>query len=236
MRWTLRIVGALALAWLLFLASPFLALHSLGRAIAARDVEAVRERVNFRALRLSLMRQVLNVALEERGGRALGATERQLAAEAGAAVADPIVSQLLTPEAVIELLNGGWPEVRAAEDAASVSDRSPPARPGRMVEAMRPGSLGSAWRLFRQSELRGFRNMLVRLPPDAPADDQVRLRLRLVRTTWRLVGIELPEAPLKWLIRERVAPLRRSDGAKPEARPPEAPAPEASAPEAPRPQ
>jgi hypothetical protein len=218
MRWTFRIAAALALAWLLFLASPFVALHGLGRAVAARDVEAVRERVNFRALRLSLMRQVLNVALEERGGRSLGATERQLAADAAATVADPIVSQLLTPEAVIELLNGGWPREDADGGTASTAGSLAAAAPGGVARAMRVVSPGSAWRLFRQSELRGFRNMLVRLPPNAAADQQFRLRLRLVRTTWRLVGIELPEAPLRRLVRERI-PARRGDGGKPEAPP-----------------
>ena len=219
MRWTLRIAAALALAWLLFLASPFVALHSLGRAVAARDVEAVRERVNFRALRLSLMRQALNIALEERGGRSLGATERQLAADVGATVADPIASQLLTPEAVIELLNGGWPREDAGGDAASPAGEPAAGQPGGIVRGMRVSSLGNAWRLFWQSELRGFRNLLVRLPPDAGAEAQVRLRLRLVRTTWKLVGIELPEARLRRLVRERLGPARRGDGGKPEAPP-----------------
>lgn len=218
MRWTLRIGAALALAWLLFLASPFVALHSLGRAVAARDVEAVRERVNFRALRFSLMRQVLNVYLDERGGRSVGTAERQLAVDAGATVADPIVSQLLTPEAVIELLNGGWPREGGGGEAASPDDRAA-GPPGGIARAMRVSSPGRAWRLFRQSELRGFRNMLIRLPPDASADSQVRLRLRLVRTTWRLVGIELPEAPLRRLVRERAGPARRGDGGRPETTP-----------------
>jgi hypothetical protein len=221
MRWTLRIGAVLGLAWLLFLASPFVTLHGLGRAVAARDVEAVRERVNFRALRLSLVRQVLNVAIEERAGRALGATERQLAADAGATVADPIVSQLLTPEALIELLNGGWPREGADSDAASPAERTL-GGPGGIARAMRVVSLGSAWRLFRQSEFRGFRNMVVRLPPNAAVDEQFRLRLRLVRTTWRLVAIELPEEPLRRLVRERLGPPRRGDGAKPEAARPEA--------------
>jgi hypothetical protein len=64
-------------------------------------------------------------------------------------------------------------------------------------------------RLFRQSELRGFRNLLVSLPPDAPSEQQFRLRLRLVRTTWKLIGIELPDALLRRAIRDlagRAAP------------------------------
>jgi hypothetical protein len=153
MRWALRIGAGLILAWLVFLASPFVALHGLGRAVETRDVEAVRARVNFRALRLSLLKQVIGAYLDERVGRALGPAERQLAADAGA-------------------------------------------------------SLRGAVRLFRQSELRGFRNLVVSLPPDAPTEQQFRLRLRLVRTTWKLIGIELPDALLKRAVRDLGAGTR----------------------------
>jgi Protein of unknown function (DUF2939) len=216
MRWTLRIGAALALAWLLFLASPYVALHSLGRAIETRDVDAVRARVNFRALRLSLMRQVIGASLEERGGRALGATERQLAADAATTVADPIVSQLLTPEAIIALLNEGWPAGVAGSDGAETAAApSPRSLPGSAVATMRVGSVRNAVDLFRNSELRGFRNLLVSLPPSAPAEQQFRLRLRLVRTTWKLVTIELPEALLRRALRQFGQRPRRGDAPAP---------------------
>src|SRR3954464_14288358 len=196
MRWMLRIGIGLGLAWLVFLASPFVALHGLGRAVETRDVEAVRARGNFRAPRLSRLKQVIGVYLDERAGRALGSAERQLAADAGATAADPIVAQLLTPEAIIELLNEGWPKGLGGSAAAEApaGQEAPPAKPGDIVETMRVASLRGAVRLFRQSELRGFRNLLVSLPPDAPSEQQFRLRLRLVRTTWKLIGMELPDA------------------------------------------
>ena len=43
----------------------------------------------------------------------------------------------------------------------------------------------------------------------APSEQQFRLRLRLVRTTWKLIGIELPDALLRRAIRDlagRTAP------------------------------
>ncbi len=211
MRWMLRIGTGLVLAWLVFLASPFVALHGLGRAVETRDVEAVRARVNFRALRLSLLKQVIGAYLDERAGRALGPAERQLAADAGATAADPLVAQLLTPEAIIELLNEGWPKDLRGTIAADEPARqeAPSAEPGDVVKTMRVASLRGAMRLFRQSELRGFRNLLVSLPPDAPSEQQFRLRLRLVRTTWKLIGIELPDALLRRAIRDlagRTAP------------------------------
>ena len=140
MRWMLRIGIGLGLAWLVFLASPFVALHGLGRAVETRDVEAVRARVNFRALRLSLLKQVIGAYLDERAGRALGPAERQLAADAGATAADPLVAQLLTPEAIIELLNEGWPKDLRGTIAAD--------------EPARPGSAGGGARRRRQDDAR----------------------------------------------------------------------------------
>src|SRR4051812_41075790 len=210
MRWMLRIGIGLGLAWLVFLASPFVALHGLGRAVETRDVEAVRARVNFRALRLSLLKQVIGAYLDERAGRALGPAERQLAADVGATAADPIVAQLLTPEAIIELLNEGWP--KGLRDAVATDEpatrEAPPVEPGEIVKTMRVASLRGAVRLFRQSELRGFRNLLVSLPSDAPPEQQFRLRLRLVRTTGKLLAIELPDVLLRGATRDLGAGTR----------------------------
>src|SRR4051812_50121932 len=99
MRWMLRIGIGLGLAWLVFLASPFVALHGLGRAVETRDVEAVRARGNFRALRLSLLKQVIGAYLDERAGRALGPAERPPAARARATAAPPLPPPLPPPQA-----------------------------------------------------------------------------------------------------------------------------------------
>ena len=71
MRWILRIAGILAVAWLLFLAAPFVALHNFAREVEARDIEAIRDRVNFRAVRISLLKQVMGVVVQEKGRRAI---------------------------------------------------------------------------------------------------------------------------------------------------------------------
>jgi hypothetical protein len=205
MRWTLRIVGALAVAWLLFLASPFVALHNFAREIEARDIEAIRERINFRALRLSLVRQVMTVVVREKGGRALDSGERQLAIDVAAGIADPVVSQLLTPEAIVDLLNGAWPGSLRNPGGASPEETTPPS----IVRDLRARSLGEVWRMFRSSELRGFRSILVALPPDRPQDRQVRLRLRLARGMWKLVQIELPAAVVQELARKLPGPTGR---------------------------
>ena len=58
MRWFLRSLVALALLWAVYLLSPYVALYNLAKAVEARDVALIGERVDFPALRLSLARQV----------------------------------------------------------------------------------------------------------------------------------------------------------------------------------
>ncbi|MFD0936190.1 DUF2939 domain-containing protein, partial [Methylobacterium trifolii] len=56
MRW-LAIPLVVALGWLAFTLTPFWALYDLARAVRAGDVSYVERHVNFRTLRLSLVRQ-----------------------------------------------------------------------------------------------------------------------------------------------------------------------------------
>jgi Protein of unknown function (DUF2939) len=213
MRWILRIAGILAVAWLLFLAAPFIALHNFAREVEARDIEAIRDRVNFRAVRISLLKQVMGVVVQEKGGRAIDPGDRQLAVEVGASLADPVVAQLLTPEAIVELLNGVWPGSLRGDDVAGAAAASPPS----IVRELRLRSANAAWRLFRASELRGFRSIIVSLPPDRDQERQVRLRLRLARGSWKLVNIELPPALLQELARRLPGPARQGQIATPPA-------------------
>ncbi|WP_284287509.1 DUF2939 domain-containing protein, partial [Methylobacterium gregans] len=56
MRW-LAVPLAIALGWILFTLSPLWALYDLARAVRARDAAYIESHVNFRTLRLSLVRQ-----------------------------------------------------------------------------------------------------------------------------------------------------------------------------------
>jgi len=107
MLWTLRISFLLFLAWLIFLASPFVALYDLAKAVDARDLARISERVNFTALRVSLSRQILGALVDQRD---LGDLDRQLAIGAGAAILNPVVEELVTPQALVDLLEDGWPQ------------------------------------------------------------------------------------------------------------------------------
>jgi hypothetical protein len=197
MRWTLRISFLLLLAWAIFMVSPFVALYSLAKAVEARDIARIEERVNLQAVRISLSKQLVADYLVAMGrGKELEGIDRQVASEVGATLADPLVAELITPAALIDLLADGWPEgvVSQPKRAAEAAEAA-----GFSFDF---GSLGKAFELFVKSESRGFRNIYIPLPPDKAPGDGFRVHLRLSGTTWRLTGIELPRALRRSLVRK----------------------------------
>jgi hypothetical protein len=192
MRWTLRISFLLFLAWAIFMVSPFVALYDLSKAVEARDVARITERVNFNALRVSLARQILGEYLKTQDLDGLG---RQAATQAGTAALNPVLEELITPQAVIDLLEDGQLQ-QAAEIPGGNGIFSP--------IGFDAQSLGKAWRTFILSESQGFRAITIPLPVDEPKERQFKITLRLRGTTWRLTGIELPE-PLKEELIKRAA-------------------------------
>jgi Protein of unknown function (DUF2939) len=180
MGWAFRIGVFVLLAWTIFMVSPFLALARLSRAVESRDIATVDERVDFRAVRLSLTKQILSEYMRSTGrGQELTGFSRNAAMSAGATLADPLVAQFLTPEALDRLMRGSLPPQVGGETAPD----------GLRLDLT---SLDQAWRTFIGSESRGFTNLLVPVPPDRTAAEQYRLHLRLKGLTWRLQGIELP--------------------------------------------
>jgi hypothetical protein len=192
MRWTLRISFLLFLAWAIFMVSPFVALYDMSRAIEARDMDRITERVNFNALRVSLARQILGEYLKTQDLDGLG---QQAATQAGTAVLNPVLEELITPQAVIDLLDDGQ-----LQRATGTQGRNGSFFPLGFDAA----SLGKAWRTFIMSETQGFRAITIPLPADEPRDKQFKITLRLRGTTWRLTGIDLPE-PLKDELIKRAA-------------------------------
>lgn len=203
----------LALAWLVFAASPYVALYRLARAVQAHDLEGVARRVNVRALRLSLTRQTIAALAEAAGRRDLGERDRGLAADAAAMLVEPVVSALVTPETIADILDDGWPQKLVGErppDAGGASamgstEGGPPRGRERGLHAATLAQLG---RLWLGAESRGFRNLLISFPPDRPREARFRVRLRLSGWTWRLVDVELPAD-----LRERIS--RRLGGELP---------------------
>src|SRR5918993_54741 len=190
MRWTLRFAILFFLAWAIFMVSPFVALYSLARAVQARDLAAIEERVNFRAVRLSLSKQLVSEYLRASGrGAQLEGMNRSLATSAGATLADPLVAKIASPEPLLGWLDGRPPEPLARNPAARAD-----------LQGSWSGA-NAALRSFVFSETRGFRTVLVPVPGDRPTAEQFRLQVRLVGTTWRLIGVELPKTPVETPVR-----------------------------------
>lgn len=200
MRWTLRISFMLFLAWAIFMVSPFVALYDLGKAVEARDLARISERVNFYALRISLARQIIGEYLKTPEGQdELGGLNPNVAASAGAVAFDPFIEKLVSPEALLDLLDDGWPQ-RAAGDAETAA---PPRFD--MELTFEPETFLRAWSLFIASETQGFRSIMIPLPDNEPKERQFKVTLRLSGTTWRVTGLHLPEAVRKQLA-ERARP------------------------------
>lgn len=184
MTWTIRVSFMLFLAWTLFIASPFVALYDLAKAIEVRNITRIDERVNFHALRTSLSRQIVDDYMKTPDGQLeLTDIHRQLAADAGAKVFTPLIEELMTPHALADLLEAGhrlWST--EAENAPSF-----PLRLGF-------GSFEQAWTLFMNAEPQGFRSISMNLPAQSPKDRQFRLTFRLSGSTWRLTGLDLPQS------------------------------------------
>jgi hypothetical protein len=192
MRWTFRLFAALVVAWAVFMLSPFVALYGLAQAVEARDAARLEERVNLRALRVSLAKQIVGEYLRRHGRtQELNQTSRNLATSAGASLADPLIAQLVTPEALFGLLDGRLPEPVAGGAAPVPLDLPKDWR-----------GLASVWKTFVTSESRGFRVVVVPVPTDRPRSEQFRLHLRLEGATWRLAGLELPQSILMELVKQ----------------------------------
>ena len=180
MRWFVGSAVTLLLVWGFYTASPYWALWDFSTAVARADANALARRVNFRAVRLSLARQVVGEGLAAKaGGDPVGGADAQLLASTVAVAADPFLEQLVTPEGVRGLLLELNPEIvrTAPEDGSSRIGLS---------------ALGPLFETIRTARWRGFRNVYFILPPDARVGAQVRVQVRLSRLTWRIVSIDLP--------------------------------------------
>jgi hypothetical protein len=188
-RW-LAIPLALALAWLAFTLSPLWSLYDLAQAVRRHDAAYVESHVNFRTLRLSLVRQItaaMRVAAET--DTDLEPRDRQRLNDAAYGLALALSETMVTPETVIDLLANGWPDKLDVERPAG-------ARP----EGLAIRNLGRLMPYYAALEMRGFRAVVIPIPPEAPRAERTRIRLRLRGLSWRLVDIEMAD-----MLREQIA-------------------------------
>jgi len=171
-------IAVFLVLWLGYAAGPFLAVYRLVDAVQARDVAALTERVDFPALRASLTAQIVRTYLRITGkaGRP-GSLLEQFAVGIGASMADPIVTKLITPEALLDLLQNGRPPTM--ENVPS-------------IEGLSSDALRNLWRVYVNSEL-GIGRFFVIVPVDKPEAESFRLQFCLRGWTWKLCGIEIPE-------------------------------------------
>jgi hypothetical protein len=190
MRWIVAGFLVLLAVWGFYLASPYYALYRLGRAVEAGDLNDVAARVNIRALRYSLARQVATeIAASEPSG--IASADAQVAAAAAMAIADPVLDGIVRPDGLIRLLR-----------ISPTGDATGTAFGGRSV------GIEDLDDFFAASHWRGFRNVYVNLPPGEPPGSRFRLQLRLGNGRWRLVALDLPPA----LIRRIASELKSRTG------------------------
>lgn len=178
MRWLFGGATALFLLWAAYVASPYIALLGLASSVVSADVPQISERINLRAIRQSLAKQVVGEAVASRGGAGLGGSEADLAKATIAMAADPFLDRIVTEPGIAGLLADTG--LRSMGGAGALD---------RLAKAPR-----QVLALATVSRWRGFRNVYFTLPPGVAAPEQVRLQLRLSRLSWRLVGIDLPHA------------------------------------------
>lgn len=196
--WSLPLV--LALGWFLFTLTPFWALYDLARAVQAHDAAYVEQHVNFRTLRLSVIRQIA-AAAQVRGETGAEPRERQRITDALVALSIPIAESLVTPRTVVDLLDDGRLESVGSDALELRTGEAPAAAPESASKlGLRIENLRRLVPFYLASEMRGFRTVVIPVPPEATRERRMRLRLRLRGWTWRLVDIELPEE-----LRERIA-------------------------------
>jgi hypothetical protein len=193
MRWTLRILAALILIWAVYFISPYVSLYGLAKAVEAKDVTAIEQRVNFRAVRISVTKQLIPAYLIATGRESdLKGLRGQAVVGIGASFADPLIAQYLSPEALAGFLND--PRSVGGGRTSGIA----------LGGGIGMGSIRDAWRLFITAQTRGFRVISFAVPPDRAADEQFRLQMRIKGLGWRLVGIDLPKPVLDRLVQELI--------------------------------
>jgi DUF2939 family protein len=142
------LVVAIFLLIAAYAASPFLGLYRIISAVQTRDVSTLSERVDFRHLRQSLTSQIIETYLKVTGRTARLGQFGTMAIGVGAAIADPLVSQIVSPQGLIALFESGRVNIGPQSVAVQLG-------PWQAVASVRSGTLceiritGSRGFLFR---------------------------------------------------------------------------------------
>ena len=184
--------AALGLMWLGYIAWPLYDLYALVNAFEKRDVHTVVRHVYFDSVRRSLADQIL-AAYVQRTGLQLSPRLQGVAATA-LVIAEPVLSKVISPEALSEFLTTGCPI--------------------RVVPEVPPGTIGissedlvNAWQVFAASEY-GFARYSISLPQSVSPTYRFTLTFKLLRWHWELTSITLPESIQNLLADELVKAMK----------------------------
>jgi Protein of unknown function (DUF2939) len=192
-RKTIAALVVIGLVWIGYIAWPLYDLMALVRAIDARDVSTVVRYVNFDRVRASLTQQIVS-AFVQMSGVQPGLVTQQ-AVVVGISIADPLITKLVSPEALSELLAVGWP-------VAAVPEPPPSGTVGISTD-----TLGTALQIFAASHY-GIGRFEVSAPIVLSPANRFRLTFHLLSWRWRLVGITVPENVRNLLANEVVKAVR----------------------------
>jgi len=178
MRRTVIVLVLFVLAFVGHQAWPIYTLGQLARAVEARNIPAAMSHIDVPSVRGSLVRQVMETYLKLTG-KVTSPLLSGIVVEAAGTIADPIIAEMIGPEALTDLLRTGWP--------SNVLPEQPSGTIG-----LTKANLGSAWQIYSESRY-GIRRFELELPPSAARDRRFGIELRLISWRWRLVSVRLPE-------------------------------------------
>jgi hypothetical protein len=194
MRKTLFTMVFVGLVWVGYVLWPPHDLMRLTRAFETHDLGAVTRRVNFAAVRASLARQIVETYIK-RANIKISPLAQGAAADAATSIVDPIVSRLVSPEALSALMTKGWPVTVVPERPASALGIS-------------SENLGTAWQLFANSEY-GIGRFEVSVPAVLPLAQRFELQFRLRSWRWQLDRVTLPQSIADLLADELIKSLKQ---------------------------
>jgi len=186
MRKIIAIVVVLVVLFLAWSAWPFFGVYALARAVQSGDIAKIEERVDYPALGRSLSGQILATYARLTGLP----LDRGLVGGLANAIADPLVTKIVSRLALAQFLQNGWP-------TPVLGDRPP------SIPTPNWNALGDVWQLYANAQY-GLRDFRLRVPVNEPRARQYRVNLTLEGLTWKLTGFDLPEEVLDRLARELI--------------------------------
>jgi hypothetical protein len=189
MRWFLGFVVAAVATAAVYYGSALYGLAHLTAATRAGDRTEIVARTDVPRLSRSLSEQIVRAYLERvSANRHVGAMERMLVGGYGASIADALVSKLLTPENLTELLKSG----QLAETKTSASVMGLPS----LTDLQKISLLAQFNRMHFVNPVK----LGVRVSKSTDPEDATAIVLHRSSLTWKLAGIELPRKVLRRIV------------------------------------